>query len=68
MSIFYLLRGIDYIIGRGREGRGGRGGERVDRPAALKEKELPTSWQGRRRRRRKGGHQVRSQRSLARRR
>ena len=27
MSIFYLLRGIDYIIGRGREGREGGGGK-----------------------------------------
>ena len=40
MSTFYLLRGIDYIIGRGREGReGGRGGK-SRQASCLKEKRI----------------------------
>ena len=40
MSIFYLLRGIDYIIGRGREGRGGRGGGKSRQASCLKGKRI----------------------------
>ena len=37
MSIFYLLRGIDYIIGRG---EGGRGGGKSRQASCLKGKRI----------------------------